>query len=496
MPPAGLAMNFIPDIGALKQRAMEGMYWNAVEIFIRFGLQFGVTVILARLLTPEEFGIVALTYIFTGIVGILIDSGFGAAIVQQRNVDEQEMSTIFHLQWLLALVIGVGLGLVSPWIAMFCGYPVLVPLIWTMALVLLINTLGGVHQSLLSRTLNFRPLVIARLTSTLLGGGVAVFAAFRGFGVWALALQTVIGAVVYISAVWLFCSWRPQMVFRWNLLSRSFEFGGFVFLMGLLDAIYGRLYWLAIGKIYGAADLAQYNRAEATQGVPLGMVIGLVSRVAYPAFSAVKDDEQRLKVGLRKAVIGVMSVTIPTMFGIWAVAEPLVITFFGDVWRPSVPILQIVCLAGPVVALHVINFQMLLALGHSRLCFRIEVAEKSVGIVFTLAAVPFGLEAIAWSQLIYRVVCYGIHAHYTKRLLGYGALAQLWDCLPWLFAGALMGFSVRFLQFLLPMAAPSLLTVQVVFGATLYMIFWLVWDVKSLREMMLVIIPGRKIVKA
>lgn len=485
-----------PEIGNVKQRSLDGVYWNAIEIIIRFGLQFAVTIILARLLTPEEFGIVALASVFSGIVGVLIESGFSAALVQQRDIDEQEISTIFHFQWLLALIIGLCLGLISPLIASFCGYPVLEPLIWAMALSLFVNALGGVHQSLLNRTLNFRPLTIAALTSTLLSGGLAALLAFQGFGVWALTLQTVVGAMLYVGALWLACPWRPQMMFRIKLLKRSFAFGGFVFLIGLADAIYGRLYWLAIGKMYGAADLAQYNRAETTQGIPLGMLTGFVTRVGFPAFSAVQSDRERLRTGVRKAVIGVMAINIPVMFGLLAVAEPLVLTLFGEAWQRSVPILRIVCLAGLVWPLHVINFRVLLALGYSLRCFQIELAKKSVGIVCTLVAVPFGLEALAWSQLVYGIICYFIHAHYTKCLLDYGGLRQVLDCLPWFLAGALMACSVWFLQFALPMSVPITLAVQVVFGAALYLTFWVMWDVRLFREMVHIVIPDRKAVKA
>ena len=480
-----------PDIDSVKKLAMRGVFWTALEIFIRFGFQFGTAIILARLLTPNEFGIVALALVFSGLAGILVESGFTTAVVQQRHIDEQEISTIFHLQWLIALLVGCGLGLLSPWIAQFCGYPVLQPLIWTMALTLLVNTLGGIHASLLSRSLNFRPLVVAGLISAILGGALAIFLAFQGFGVWALAAQALAAGGIGTAILWMLCPWRPQMVFRPELLKRSFKFGGFVFLIGLSDAIYGRLFWLAIGKIYGASDLAQYNRAEATQGVPLAMLTGVVSRVGFSAFAAVKDDAQKLRAGIRKTIILVMAVSIPTMFGLLTVAEPLVLTLFGEVWRPSVPLLRIVCLAGLVWPLYVINFKVLLALGHSRLCFQIEVVKKSVGIVCTLAALPFGLEALAWSQLIFGIVCYAIHAHYTKRLLGYGGMAQLWDCLPWLSAGAFMACSVWLLQFVLSISTLSSLIVQVVFGAILYLAFWLAWDFRLLKEIVWIVIPGR-----
>jgi teichuronic acid exporter len=184
------------------------------------------------------------------------------------------------------------------------------------------------------------------------------------------------------------------------------------------------------------------------------------------------------------------------MFGLLAVAEPLVLTLFGEVWRPSVPLLQILCLAGLVWPLHLINVNVLLAQGHSRLFFRIEVAKKVFGVVCALVAVSLGLEVLAWSQVVYGILCFAIHAHYTKRLLGYGLWAQVFDCVPWVSAGALMACGVWLLQFPLAISAPKLLIAQIVSGAILYLGFCLAWDGSLLREMMRMLVPGWKYTKA
>jgi teichuronic acid exporter len=481
---------------ALKRSALKGVFWSALEGFFRFGFQFAITVALARLLTPAEFGIVAIVYVFTGVGSVLVEGGLSAVLVQRRDLDEEQISTIFHFQWVAALIFGLSLGLMSPWIAGFYGYSILEPIIWAMALNVFLGAFGWVQGGLLSRALNFRLPVVIGVVSTVVAGVVAVLLAFYGGGVWALALQSLVATLVSVSALWLCHPWRPRMVFRPALLKSSFEFGGFLLLSRLLELALGRLSGLFVGKMYGAADLGQFNRANGIQGMVSGMIIGLVQRLAFPIFSAIQDDKPRLRAALRKALVGMMAINIPAMLGLLAVAEPLVITLLGDAWRPSVPLLRILCLVGLVWPLHIINLHVLLALGHSRLFFHIEIAKKTFGTVAFLTAVPFGLEALAWSQVLYGAVCFAIHAHYTKRLLGYSGLAQVCDCLPWVVAGVLMACSVWALQLLLALPASSLLVAQVVLGATLYFGFWLVWDPSLFRDIALTLLSRREILKA
>ena len=468
---------------AFKRSTLQGLYWTAIEASLRTAFQFGITVALARLLSPEEFGIVAIVYLFAQIGWVFVEGGFSSALVQQRDVDDREMSAIFHFQWMFALVMALVLNLASPWIAEFYGIPVLDPLIRVLALTIILNALGGVHRSLLERALAFRELMIAGLISTVVAGVLAVYLAFNGAGVWALAIQALVSSAISVVLLWVFHPWRPRMVFRPSLLKRTFSFGQYLLLSGILEALYGRLYGLVIGKMYGPADLGQYNRAITTQSMLGNLLTGIVARVAFPAFCAIKEDQPRVIAGLRKAVVGVMAINIPVMLGLLAVAEPLVLTLFGEVWMPSVPLLRILCLSGLLWPMHMINMDVLLAQGYSRLFFQLEVAKKTLGTILFVAALPFGLEALAWSQVLYAVACFLIHSRYTERMLGYNWLAQVMDCLPWLIAGAVMSGLVWLLHIVLEWPVLLELPIQVVFGAAIYLTFWILWDASLLRQM-------------
>jgi O-antigen/teichoic acid export membrane protein len=473
-----------PSPESFRRSTVDGLLWSTLDFALRTGFQFAVTIMLARLLTPEDFGLVAIVYVFIGIGWTLAEAGFSAALVQKRDLNDEETCAVFHFQWALALLIALCLGLASSWIARFYGYAVLEPLVQVMALNLFLQALGVVHQSLLSRALAFRKLMIAGSLSSIVGGGLAVLLAIKGAGVWALAAQTLLTTSINVVALWVLYPWRPRLVFRLELLRDTFGFGRFLLLSGLLEVAYGRLYGLFIGKIYGAADLGQYTRASSLQGMPSTLISGIVGRVAFPAFSSIKDDVPRLTAGLRKAALGVMAVNIPVMLGLLAVSEPLVLTLFGDAWRPSIPLFRILCLAGLVWPLHAINGNVLLAMGYSRLFFRIEVFKKTCGVALFIAAIPFGLDALAWSQVLYGVGCWAIHAHYTGRMLGYTAADQLRDCLPWLLAGIVMAGLVWLLHTLLlsSLSVLVVLVAQILLGITVYLGFWIMWDVSMLRE--------------
>jgi O-antigen/teichoic acid export membrane protein len=479
----------------IKRNALKGVIWVGSESFVRLGLQFGISVALARILTPEEFGIVALVYVFMGIAAVLVDGGFNSAIVQRRDIESAEIVTIFHFQWIVALSIGLALGLASPLVARFYGYPIIEPLIWMTALNLFVSALNGVHKSLLCRAFNFRLLVIAGSVSTAVSGLAAVLLAINGAGVWALASQTLVASFISLGIFWSFHHWRPTMVFRLALLKKSFAFGGFLLLSGLLDALYGRLYNLFIGKSFGAAELGQYNRAVGIQGMPMGMLTGTIFGVAFPTFCALQDDKERLRAGVRKAMCAVMAINIPAMLGLLAVAEPFVLTIFGEVWRPSIWVLRILCLAGLVFSLDAFNWMALISQGHSRLCFRIDLVKKGLAIVTVLLAAPFGIEALAWSQLAVAVMWFALQAYFTGRMLGYTWLMQLSDCLPWFTAAVMMAFSVSIVPFVITLPMAGTLVLQVILGAVLYLSFWITWDISLIREM-LALIPGRRIVKA
>jgi O-antigen/teichoic acid export membrane protein len=414
----------------LKAKALSATLWSGADIFLRQGLQFAVSIALARLLSPEAFGTIALLYLFVGIASAFVDSGFASALVQRRDVTHADESTVFWFNLIAGAVMAAGLWAAAPAIAGFYALPLLTPLTRLMAVNVWVSSMGSIHGTLLVKNLEFRTQMKIGAIAAVLSGAVAVAMAWKGFGVWALAAQVLSSTIVTTVLLWVCHPWRPAATFSLASARRLFGFGGYLLASGLLDIIYTRGYTVLIGKLYSIRDLGFYNRADGTKQLPVGILTGVVGRVAFPIFSAAADDAARLRQGVRLAVRGMMLVNVPMMLGLAAVARPLVLTLLGPQWLPAVPMLQVLCLAGVFWPLHVINLNVLMAQGHSRLFFRLEVVKKLLGLVLLLAGALFGVMGIAWSQVVFGGVGFTINAYYTSRHLGYGAVEQTRDTLP------------------------------------------------------------------
>jgi O-antigen/teichoic acid export membrane protein len=266
--------------------------------------------------------------------------------------------------------------------------------------------------------------------STVISGVVAIVMAWKGYGVWALAVQTVAASLVTTALLWLLSAWRPKWLFSFKSVKRLFGFGGYMLASGLLDIAYNRIYTLLIGKFYGVHELGFYNRADNTKQLPVGVLSGIMGRVAFPIFSAAAHDVVKLRKGVQLALRLMMLVNIPMMLGLAAVAEPLITVLFGEKWLPAVPIMQVLCIGGIFWPLHVINLNVLMAQGHSHLFFRLEVVKKIVGSILLLIGTFYGVMGIAWSQVAFGIVGFFINSHYSRIHLQYGPSHQLRDTLP------------------------------------------------------------------
>ncbi|MGJ0490389.1 lipopolysaccharide biosynthesis protein [Methylobacter sp.] len=449
---------------SLTHKSLSAVLWSGADVFLRQGLQFFVSILLARLLSPEEFGLLAILSIFTGIATLFIDSGLNSALIQRQDISRKDESTVFFFNLAAGLLVALALclsapwiaaffeqpalqeknhGMAStlfstPWIASFFEQPVLQSLTYVMALNLFVGSFGSIQGVLLTKALDFKTLMKTNAVASLLSGALAVFLAWKGFGVWSLALQILVSTLISVTLLWLWHPWRPQWIFSLVSLRSLFRFGGFMLLSGLLDTLYTRLYSVIIGKLYSARELGFYTRADNIQQLPVGVLTNVLNRVAFPVFSAAAADKARLALGMRKVLRIIMLFNIPAMLGLMAVAEPLVITLIGEKWLPSVPILQVLCLAGMMWPLHVLNLNVLMAQGHSNLFFRVEILKKIIAIIAIVIASFHGVLAIAWSQVVASVLCFPINAHYTGIFLGYSAWKQTLDILPYLAVSVLM----------------------------------------------------------
>lgn len=455
---------------ALKTQAVSATIWSAIDIFGRQTVSFGLSIILARLLTPADYGTVGLLTIFIAIASVFINSGFSSALIQRQDISEVDLSSVFYFNIVVAIILSCMLSLFAPLIASFYKMPILIPLTRLMAVSLFVGAFGSVQATLLSKQLNFRRQCLISFASMIISGSVAVYMALHKYGVWSLAVSSFTGIFINTILLWIFSPWRPRLILSIAAIRSLFRYSSFLLISGLLDTVFTKLNTLIIGKFYSVNDLGFYSRADGTQQLPANLLSGVISRVAFPIFAAAQQNKELLQAGLKKAIVMTMMLNIPIMIGISVSARPLVLVLFGNQWLSCVPYLQILCLGGILWPLHVINLNILTAQGHSNLFFRLEVIKKVVGIVILGIACFFGIIAIAWSTVISGVLYFILNARYSGQILNYGVLKQSVDLVPYLVASLIMAFFAWSVTFLSIKSPFILLFVQMFLSIAVYLL--------------------------
>ncbi|MDO9127583.1 MAG: MOP flippase family protein [Parvibaculum sp.] len=464
---------------SFKKKSLSAVMWSGASMFMRQGLQFVVAIVLARLLSPEEFGTFALLYLFTGIAFTLVEGGFSSALVQQAEVSQTDESTVFWINLFMGILLTLLLWIIAPWIASFYEVPVLVTLARVLAFTVLIDALGSVHRAILGKKLEFKVFLKVSVYASVFGAIVAITMAMKGYGLWALAAQMVTTSVITTILLWHYSGWRPTWEFSFDAAKKLFSFGGFLMLAGLLDVAYTRIYTLLIGKLYGVRDLGFYSRADNTKQIPVDILSHTLASATFPIFAAAAHDKEKVRRGLQLSVRGAMLINIPVMLGLLATSTHVVTVLFGEKWLPSVPLLQILCLVGLLWPLHVLNLNVLKALGHSRLFFNLEIIKKIIGIAMLLAAIPYGMLGIAWSQVIFGAVSFWINAFYTKRYIGYGFISQIRDFLPVLIVSLTMAYAVYWIGEHMQNSSFWILPLQVITGVIIFIVLCIMFRIKS-----------------
>lgn len=411
----------------LTRRATYATWWSALEISARYGVQLVVMVILARLLSPSDFGMIAMLLVFTTIAALFVDAGFGTALIQQQHTSRDDETTVFVACLGFGLTAGIVLWLAAPAIASFYSKPVLIGLTRLMAFVLPLSAMAAVPDALLTQRLDFRSRAKAEIIAAICSGITAIVLAWRGYGVWSLAWQSIIAMGLRAAMLWRFTRWYPQGYFRKASFRKLFGFGSYMFLSNLLNAISLRLQALLIGKLYDAGALGYYTLAQNTQQAPTQFIAGVLNRVGLPVFSSVNEQPEKLVGALQLSLRVSVFVFTPCMVGIAVVAKPLIVMLYGTRWVPASTILGLLSLSAAFWPLHVLNLAAIGAKGRSDLIFKLEIIKRTVSITAILASSMGGPVAIAWAVLASSVFGAVVNTWYSHKLLGYGALAQLHD---------------------------------------------------------------------
>lgn len=474
---------------SLSQQALDGVLWASVEKFGGKVIQFFTTIILARILAPEDFGIVAMISIFFAISMILIDSGFSQALIREDEISEKEKATTFFVNFITAIVLFVVLWVSAPLISRFFEEPILIWMTRFMALIPVFFSFTIIQRALYSQRINFRTQAIINLIAVVFSGGSAVILAFYGFGAWAIAAQQVLMALITSVLFMGVNPWIPKGFIDKKAFKKLFGFGSNLMVSGLINALFNEVYKVIIGKLYSTSLLGFYAQAENVRDVVAKNLIQVMVNVTYPALSKVKRDLKRLKDGYKKVLQVISFLVFPAMIGVILVAEPMIITFIGTKWLSSVPILQLLAAVGMIHHLHVINLNVLKVLGRSDLILRLSIIKKTGVAIAIAVGLNFGFWGLILAQVISSYISLYINMIYTTRLINYTKLDQLKDVFPILayslpMAGVVFGLDMfhyehEFLR----------LAVLVISGMIVYAATSLLMEPKPFKDMIYILRP-------
>lgn len=457
---------------------ISSFIWRFLERCGAQGVTLIVSIVLARLLDPKVYGTVALVTIFTTIMQIFVDSGMGSSLIQKKDADDLDFSSVFYFNIVMCSVLYLIMFFAAPFIASFYKMPELTSVIRVLSFILVISGVKNVQQAYVSRHLMFKKFFFATLGGTIGAAFVGILMAYLGYGVWALVVQMLFNAIVDTIILWITVKWRPKKMFSFNRLKGLFSFGWKLLVSALLDTIYNNLRQLIIGKVYTKQDLAYYNNGKKYPEYLVSNINTAIDSVLLPTMSNEQDHPERVKSMTRRAIKTATFIIMPLMVGFAVCAKPIVSLILTDKWLPAVPYMQIFCISFAFYPIHTANLNAIKAMGRSDLFLILEVIKKAIGLITIVIALKFGVMAMAYSMLITSFISQVVNAWPNKKLLGYSYLEQVKDMLPQIGLSIIMGMIVYFISF---MNFSNLITllIQVPLGVVVYFVFAMLFHVES-----------------
>jgi len=451
----------------LKQKTISGFAWSFIDSIVGQGITFFVGIILARLLSPEEFGLIGMLTIFIALSQLLTDSGFSHALIRKQNCTQNDYSTVFYFNIVLGIVIYFFLFIAAETISIFFREPILKPLIRVLGLAIIINSLTIIQNVLLTKQINFKLQTKISVVSFFISGIVSIYMAYTGWGVWSLVSLTLFRYSINSLLLWFGNKWKPVWCFSKKSFTELFSFSGKLFMTQLIDAIYRNLYYVIIGKYFTAAELGYYTRAEQFQSLPSANLQGIIGRVSYPVLATIQNDAPRLRETYKKLIRSTMLITFVLMLGMAALAKPMILSLVGDRWEPCVIYLQLLCFVGIFYPLSALNLNMLYVKGRSDLALRIEIIKKTLWIPVFVLAVLCGIKVMILSMIILSIIASFVNSYWSGRLIGYSFSEQIKDITPSFLIAATMSLIVFLEGFFVPLPVLPLFIIQLISGALL-----------------------------
>ena len=414
----------------LKKQTKKGVIWSAIQRFSTQGIQFITTLIMARMLTPAEYGTIGMLSIFLAISSVFIDSGFVNALTRKQDRTHNDICTVFFFNISISIIAYLFLFLAAPYIAAFYNMTELKLILRIIGLTLIINSFSAVQATLLTINLNFLSQARITVISLIISALVGIILAYKGFSYWSLVAQSLVSSSISSILYWYYSKWRPNMIFSINSFKDMFGFGWKLLVLSLIDSTYGNLYSMVIGKVYSASTLGNYNRAESYANFPSISLTGIMQRVTYPILCRLQEDKQDLANTYRSFIKISAFIIFPLMMLLSALAYPFIIIIIGKQWEVSATLLQILCFSLMWYPIQAINLNLLLVKGRSDLSLRLEIIKKILGTSILFIAIPMGIIALCYSRIIMSILSLVINTYYTDKIIKHGFIDQIIDLLP------------------------------------------------------------------
>ncbi len=427
---------------SLKEQAVKGTGWSAVERFATQGISFLIQLVLARLLIPEDYGVIAMLAIFLQIAQVFIDSGFATALIKKQACSEADYSTFFYYNFVVAVLIYFIFFFTAPLVSFFYNVPVLTNVMRVISISLILNALCIVQRTKLIKCIDFKTQTKISLTSIVVSGGIGILLAFKGFGVWALCLQTILNSLFQLLLLSVYVHWKPLLLFSRQSFHEMFNFGSKILGASIISVIYSNLYTIVIGKRFASETLGYYSRADQFDKFPSNNIAAIISGVSLPVLSKIQDDKDKLLFAYRKVIKYSSFIIFPLMLGLFAISKPFVMVALTEKWIGVVPIMQILCLGYMIDHLSVLNLNLLYVEGRTDLVLKLEIIKKTIAISILLVTLPFGIIIMCWGKITYDFIAVLINSYYTNKLIKLSMFQQLLDILPYLLASVVMAIVV------------------------------------------------------
>lgn len=464
---------------SLTHKTLKGTFWSFAERFTAQSIHFLVMIVIARLLSPKEFGLIGMLVVFIAVAQSLIDSGFSQALIRKQDRKEIDKDTIFFFNITMSIVLYALIYLSSPWVASFYEEPQLTKIMRVICLVIIIDSFGVVQRANYTIDIDFKTQTKATLISSFISGSTGIYLAIHNYGVWALVYQQLVNSFAIVLVLWIFSKWFPRIRFSWKSFRGLFGFGSKLMVSGLLDTLYRNIYQLVIGKFFSAESLGYYTNAHKFSDFPSSNLTTVLQRVTYPVLCTIQDEEKRLAEVYRKFLRLSAFIIFPLMCSLAAVSFPLIDWVLGVKWHYAAVLLIPICFQMMWYPIHSINLNILQVKGRSDLFLQLEIIKKIIGVSILICSLPFGLLTMCYSGVFSSLICLGINTYYTGKMINVGFLIQARDISGTLLLSLAMFFVVFFVTTILSENL-SKIVIGLILGLAFFMATSLIFKMKEL----------------